>query len=198
MKVGGIAMAVCMIIIAAVQGSYSEHLESNPKQIFPGSVVPITISINDETASYVVLVFLCLFLACFALSWGSMGWIYPAEIYPQSIRAKGLGITTGASFATSIFVSQIATILFRDISWGTYLFFGALCLIQSYIIHKFYPETKGRSLEEIHLIFSGALIDKSAAAHHPQTAFEALSHLKQIHVETSSLSSQATLFGNTK
>lgn len=32
------------------------------------------------------------------------------------------------------------------------------------------------------MIFSGALIDQSPGAHHPQTAFEALSHLKQFKV----------------
>jgi hypothetical protein len=142
MIIGGIAMATCMTIIAAVQGAYSIRLPASKVHVFPGSVFPITVYINDSRASFCVLVFLCLFLACFALSWGSMGWIYPAEIYPQSIRAKGLGVTTGASYATSIFVSQIGPILFRDIGWGTYLFFGAICLVQSYIVHLFYPETK--------------------------------------------------------
>lgn len=135
-------MATCMTIIAAVQGTYSIILPASKVHVFPGSVFPITVYINDSRASFCVLVFLCLFLACFALSWGSMGWIYPAEIYPQSIRAKGLGVTTGASYATSIFVSQIGPVLFRDIGWGTYLFFGAICLVQSYIIHLFYPETR--------------------------------------------------------
>ncbi|CAO3637390.1 unnamed protein product [Mucor fragilis] len=193
MVIGGIAMATCMIIIAAVQGAYSIQLPASKVHVFPGSVFPITVYINDSRASFCVLVFLCLFLACFALSWGSMGWIYPAEIYPQSIRAKGLGVTTGASYATSIFVSQIAPVLFRDIGWGTYLFFGLICLVQSYIIHRFYPETRGRSLEEIHLIFSGALVDQSPGAHHPQTAFEALSHLKQFNVDNGIDLSKASL-----
>ncbi|GAN06123.1 general substrate transporter [Mucor ambiguus] len=159
MIIGGIAMATCMIIIAAVQGAYSIQLPASSVHVFPGTVFPITVYMDDSRASFCVLVFLCLFLACFALSWGSMGWIYPAEIYPQSIRAKGLGVTTGASYATSIFVSQIAHV----------------------------------SLEEIHLIFSGALIDQSPGAHHPQTAFEALSHLKQFNVDNGIDLSKASL-----
>lgn len=47
-------------------------------------------------------------------------------------------------------------------------------------IHLYYPETRGRSLEEIQLIFSGALIDQRPDAHHPSTAAEALLHLEQI------------------
>ncbi|KAF7730298.1 hypothetical protein EC973_002542 [Apophysomyces ossiformis] len=38
----------------------------------------------------------------------------------------------------------------------------------------------GRSLEEINLLFSGALLDQRPGAHHPATAAEALLHLEQI------------------
>ncbi|KAI7898628.1 uncharacterized protein BX663DRAFT_546289 [Cokeromyces recurvatus] len=189
---GAIAMATWMCIIAILQGVYFKRLSMNESR----SLIPMIIYSSDSKASFVILVFICLFLACFALSWGSMGWIYPAEIYPESIRARGLGITTGASFATSIFVSQIAPVLFQNIEWGTYLFFGALCLLQSYIIYIVYPETKGRSLEEIHLIFSGALVDQSAGAHHPQTAFEALLYLQQFNVDLSRPNSSITVLPN--
>lgn len=70
--------------------------------------------------------------------------------------------------------------MFRKIVWGTYVFFAAICLIMAMVIHLYYPETKGRSLEEIQLIFSGALIDQRPDAHHPSTAAEALLHLEQI------------------
>ncbi|KAI9486903.1 MAG: general substrate transporter [Benjaminiella poitrasii] len=142
MITGAIVMATCMSVIAIIQGIFFEHIPSGAAHAFKGSSFPIAVYTRDGHASFAMLVILCLYLACFALSWGSMGWIYPAEIYPQSIRAKGLGITTGASFATSIFVSQIAPVLFKNIEWGTYLFFGALCLIESYLVHIIYPETK--------------------------------------------------------
>lgn len=70
--------------------------------------------------------------------------------------------------------------MFRNIIWGTYLFFAMICLIMAIVIHLYYPETRGRSLEEIQLIFSGALIDQRPDAHHPSTAAEALLHLEQI------------------
>lgn len=96
------------------------------------------------------------------------------------IRANAMGVTTSCSYLFNLIISLVAPIMFRDIVWGTYLFFAAFCFIMATVIHLYYPETRGRSLEEIQLIFSGALIDERPDAHHPSTAAEALLHLEQI------------------
>ncbi|KAI9313160.1 general substrate transporter [Dichotomocladium elegans] len=159
-------MAVCMIAIAVL----ALYIETSKTSL-----------ISNDSASFGVLVLLCLFIACFALSWGPLGWIYPAEIYPQSIRAKAMGLTTASSYCFNVTISQIAPALFESISWGTYVVFGCSCLLIAWIVHAFYPETRGRSLEEIHLIFSNAiLINERASAHHPSTAAEALEHLETL------------------
>lgn len=49
---------------------------------------------------------------------------------------------------------MITPVLINSIGWGTYLFFGVLNAIFIPIIYFFYPETSGRSLEEIDLIFA--------------------------------------------
>ncbi|KAG2221998.1 hypothetical protein INT45_006698 [Circinella minor] len=159
-------MAICMITTAGVLAVYS--VENGPEPVY----------INNNIATYSILVILCLFITCFALSWGPLGWIYPAEIYPQIIRAKAMGVTTASSYCFNLAISQIAPVLFKYITWGTYVVFGCFCLLIAWIVHTFYPETRGRSLEEIHLIFSGALIDERPGLHHPSTAAEALDRLR--------------------
>lgn len=116
------------------------------------------------------------------------------------IRANAMGVTTSCSYLFSLFVSLVSPIMFRNITWGTYLFFGIMCLIMAFVVHKYYPETRGRSLEEIQLIFSGALIDQRPDAHHPATAAEALIHLEQIQLKNKRDEFQDTLdsdWGNT-
>jgi hypothetical protein len=49
---------------------------------------------------------------------------------------------------------MITPVLITSIGWGTYLFFAALNALFFPIIYFFYPETAGRSLEEIDLIFA--------------------------------------------
>lgn len=168
-------MAICMIIISIVSATFGQHLVKSPGSY--GGYISI---INNTSASYVTIILLCIFLIFFALSWGPIGWIYPAEIYPQMIRANAMGVTTSCSYLFNLFISMISPVMFRHTLWGAYLFFALMCVIMAIVVHRYYPETCGRSLEEIQLIFSGALIDQKPDAHHPATAAEALLHLEQI------------------
>ncbi|GAN02543.1 sugar transporter [Mucor ambiguus] len=174
---GALAMSVCMICITIVSAVYNQQLVD---KVHVYGVTNSTSTVSDTAVSYAILALLCVFIAFFALSWGPIGWIYPAEIYPQMIRANAMGVTTSFSYLFNLFISLISPIMFREIRWGTYLFFAMMSLIMASVVQKYYPETRGRSLEEIQLIFSGALIDQRPDAHHPATAAEALLHLEQI------------------
>jgi hypothetical protein len=55
---------------------------------------------------------------------------------------------------------MITPVLISQIGWGTYLFFGALNAMFIPFIYFFYPETAGRSLEEIDLIFAKGYVEK--------------------------------------
>lgn len=62
----------------------------------------------------------------------------------------------------SLTPSPVTPVLIDSIGWGTYLLFAALNASFLPIIYFFYPETAGRSLEEIDLIFAkGYLENKS-------------------------------------
>jgi hypothetical protein len=168
-------MALCMLVITIISASFGQKLVESR-----ATYSSLTSIIENAGASYAIIVLLCVFITFFALSWGPIGWIYPAEIYPQMIRANAMGVTTSCSYLFNLFVSLVSPIMFRDIRWGTYLFFALMCVIMAIVVHRCFPETRGRSLEEIQLIFSGALIDQRPDAHHPATAAEALLHLEQI------------------
>lgn len=142
LKIAAICMAICMFTIATVLGIYSDKSKQAEAHIYPGSIIDVTVYINDTRATYCILALLCLFVACFALSWGPIGWIYPAEIYPQLIRAKAMGVTTASSYCFNVAISQIAPVLFRYITWGTYVVFGCSCMIIAWIVHAYYPETR--------------------------------------------------------
>jgi hypothetical protein len=55
---------------------------------------------------------------------------------------------------------MITPVLITNIGWGTYLLFAALNASFIPIIYFFYPETAGRSLEEIDLIFAKGYTEK--------------------------------------
>ncbi|KAI8331844.1 hypothetical protein BC941DRAFT_150560 [Chlamydoabsidia padenii] len=177
--IGALSMALSMIIVAVLSAVYDDTMATSDLHHYFGLSFSLMQG-DNQAATYTMLVFLCIFIAFFALSWGPVGWIYPAEIYPQIIRANAMGVTTSTSYLFNLMVTLLAPSMFVGMSWGTYLFFGCICLIMAWVVHRYYPETRNRSLEEINLIFSGALIDQRPGAHHPATAAEALLHLEQI------------------
>jgi hypothetical protein len=62
----------------------------------------------------------------------------------------------------NFFIVMITPVLITSIGWGTYLLFAALNFCFLPVIYFFYPETSGRSLEEIDLIFAKGYIQNKS------------------------------------
>ncbi|CAO1617459.1 unnamed protein product [Parajaminaea phylloscopi] len=98
-------------------------------------------------------VFLFVFNFFFAVGWLGMTWLYPAEITPLSIRAAANGISTSSNWLFNFIVVLITPIAFYNIGYHTYTTF---CVLNAFILVSTYflfPETAGRSLEEMSAIF---------------------------------------------
>ncbi|KAI9256905.1 general substrate transporter [Sporodiniella umbellata] len=143
----GTAMLLCGIVMAATGTVVTD----------PSGEKSVDMSANTS-ASYFCIVMIYIFVAGFAYSWGPVGWVYPAEIYPLAIRAKGTSITTAANWLMNFIISLFVPVMLTTITWGTYIFFGCCCAIMATAVFLFFPETKGRSLEEMDLVFSGRIL----------------------------------------
>ncbi|ORX53102.1 hypothetical protein DM01DRAFT_1407876 [Hesseltinella vesiculosa] len=174
LMVGALAMCVCMVSISIILAVYSDSRNEASRSS------EMMMYVSNPQATMAVLVLLCLFLACFAMTWAAIGWIFPAEIYSQRIRAKAMGVTTGSMFGCSLLVTQVAPYLFDVMAWKAYVVFACLVLVDALLVHFFYPETKAKTLEEIQLLFSGALVDQTPKAHHPATAAEAWEKIEEL------------------
>lgn len=99
------------------------------------------------------------FIAFFGATWLPLPWLYPAEISPIKTRAKANALSTCTNWLWNFVVVMVTPVMISDIGWGTYLFFACVnaCFIP--IIYLFYPETAGRSLEEIDIIFAKGWTD---------------------------------------
>jgi len=148
---GGILMSLSMLTIGSIMGIHGYTL-------FNSTTDMIEVIIPSQTASYTMIIFVYVFVAAFASSWGPTTWLYCTEIFPLSMRAKGTSLTTAAIWATNCLVSFLVPVLLERITYGTYLIFGIFCFIMSGLVFLFYPETKGRSLEDMDLVFSGAML----------------------------------------
>ncbi|CAG8476500.1 15646_t:CDS:10 [Rhizophagus irregularis] len=134
-------------------------LATHGTKYFDESLGKHFVYLDNKGSSYAVIVFIYVFVASFAYSWGPTGWIYPAEIFP--IRGKAMSVTTACNWLFNFVIGLVVPILLDSIIWGTYLIFGIFCVLMAAAIYIFYPETKGKSLEEMDNLFGNVQKSKN-------------------------------------
>ena len=89
-------------------------------------------------------------IACYAMSLAPVTWVLIAEIFPNRVRAHAVSVAV-CSLWTASFLLTYTFPLLRDWlgSSGVFLAYGVICLIGFFLVARFVPETKGRTLEEI-------------------------------------------------
>ncbi|OUT23727.1 hypothetical protein CAS74_000089 [Pichia kudriavzevii] len=85
------------------------------------------------------------------------------EINSMRTRTMAASASTCTNWLSNFAVVMFTPIFINRTRWGCYLFFAAMNFIYVPIIYMFYPETAGRSLEEIDIIFAKAFVEKKPA-----------------------------------
>ena len=99
-----------------------------------------------------ILVFILLFIACFAFSFGPVCFILIGEIFPNASRGIAMSLATLSLWVANFLVGQMTPFMLKSESWGpaaTFWTFAILCAPAFWLTWKVIPETKGKTLEEI-------------------------------------------------
>lgn len=84
-----------------------------------------------------------------------LSFAYPIEILPYKLRTRGLSVTLTTVFAAGFFNQYINPIALDKLAWRFYfVYIGCLCVF-IVLIWFLFPETAGRTLEEIAEVFDG-------------------------------------------
>ena len=107
---------------------------------------------TQDFSGYGLLVYLLIYIVFFGFSTGAVIWVLIAEVFPNRIRGKGQSL---GSF-THWFFAAVITFLFPVIEkmsqYGVghgFMFFSVMMIVQAIVVWKYFPETKGRTLEEL-------------------------------------------------
>ncbi len=99
-----------------------------------------------------VLVMICIlgFVIGFSISIGPITWALLSEVFPGKVRGLGISIASTLNGLTSFITVTILPIELEHLgSSTTFFIYGILMFIFLLMVIKWYPETKGKSLEEI-------------------------------------------------
>ncbi|KAI9652433.1 MAG: hypothetical protein M1831_006776 [Alyxoria varia] len=107
----------------------------------------------------IATVFLFGFNTFFAIGWLGMTWLYPAEVTNLRIRIQANALSTCSNWLSNFLIVMITPPAFANLKWRTYLMFAIFNAAIIPSVWLFFPETKGRSLEELDLVFASANAD---------------------------------------
>jgi MFS transporter, SP family, arabinose:H+ symporter len=110
---------------------------------------------NAPINSTWVLIGILGFVASFAMSLGPVMWVMLSEIFPNQLRAVAISavgvVNAGISFGVQlVFPWELSTLGAAT----TFLIYGLFALLSLVLVVWIFPETKGKSLEQLTLEFS--------------------------------------------
>ena len=92
--------------------------------------------------------------ASFAVTWGPASWTYPPELFPLRVRGKALALATSSNWIFNFALGYFVPPAFVNIQWKVYIVFGVFCTVMAMHAYFMFPETTGKTLEEVELMFT--------------------------------------------
>ncbi|KAJ4326720.1 hypothetical protein N0V84_002836 [Fusarium piperis] len=108
---------------------------------------------SNTHAANTTVAFVFLFGVVFSVGWTAQQSMYIAETLTTATRAKGTAVGNFASGCISLVLAYSSGPAFEKIRYYFYLVFVFWDLLEAVFIYFFFPETKDRTLEELHEVF---------------------------------------------
>ncbi|RKU44667.1 hypothetical protein DL546_003583 [Coniochaeta pulveracea] len=134
----GLCMTVDMALVMGLSGAYG--------------------SSDNVVAKGFTIAFIFCFTAIYSLGYNSIHYIYVPEIMTMAIRAKGSAMSICCNVIINIVFNQVSPIAFSEVGYKYYSLFICTNLVGAVVVFLIFPETKGKSLEEIAQIFGDEVI----------------------------------------
>lgn len=103
-----------------------------------------------HVSSFFMIILVVSAIACYAMTLGPCTWVLLSEIFPNKVRAVAVATSTFALWVGSSTLTYTFPLLNKALgSFGTFWIYSGVCLFGFLFMHKFLPETKGKSLEQL-------------------------------------------------
>ncbi|KAL9710055.1 high affinity glucose transporter [Leucoagaricus gongylophorus] len=142
---GTLLMGFWLYLVGGLQGRFGNWSSIDNS--------PIWVVENNDPATKAIIVCSYFFVCSFAITMGPVSWTYPAELYPLKIRGKAVSLATATNWLFNFALAYAVPPGLNKIAWKTYFIFGTFNFAAFIHVLFMYPETVGRSLEEIEEIF---------------------------------------------
>ncbi|XP_034202203.1 hexose carrier protein HEX6-like [Prunus dulcis] len=130
--IGGIQMFVSQVIVGSIMAAELGDIGG-----------------MNKGYAYLVLIFVCVYVAAFAWSWGPLGWLIPSEIFPLEIRSAGQSVTVAVNFVSTFVIAQSFLSMLCHFKSGIFFFFGGWVMVMTGFVYLLLPETANIPIEKM-------------------------------------------------
>lgn len=116
----------------------------------------------DTQAGHAVVAFIFIYYFFYDIAWTPLLQAYPVEIFPYALRGRGLTVSLSSTYIGLIIGQFVNPIAMKAIGWHYYIVFCCILAFLFVLVWFLFPETKGRTLEQIAEVFDGK---KHSAGH---------------------------------
>ncbi|KAL1866665.1 hypothetical protein VTK73DRAFT_4568 [Phialemonium thermophilum] len=120
---------------------------------------------EDGSLGVGVVAMIFVFQMCYNLSINPVLPTYILEVMPFSLRAKGYTIEQIFTYGAGLFNGFVNPIAMDALDWKYYIVWVVMLGVWFGLIFFLFPETAGRTLEEVSQIFDGVDVGAAANAH---------------------------------
>jgi len=149
--VGGLWMFVCFLVFASLG-----HFALNKSN---GSGSP--------GIGYAMIIFACLFIVGFAMTWGPIIWAVVGELYPSRYRAKCMALATASNWTWNFLISFFTPYITGAIDYRYGYVFASCCFLGAVVVYFFLCESQNRGLEEIDTMYLFGVSPRKSAHWRP-------------------------------
>ncbi|KAI7277653.1 hypothetical protein KC345_g6498 [Hortaea werneckii] len=120
-----------------------------------GALTKVYGTSKNDSGTYATVASVFLFMGAYSFGWTPLLYLYPPEVLNYPIRAVGVGLFQFVANATAVLIVFTMPVALDNIGYMTYFVNGAWDVLVIIIIAVFWVETKGKTLEELDVIFEG-------------------------------------------
>jgi sugar porter (SP) family MFS transporter len=117
-------------------------------------------------ASQAMAAMLYIYVCFYSMGWGPLPWVYVSDIFPTRTRHYGLAVASASQWLWNFVLAKITPDLHTALGYKMFLMFAAINIGGMGTFSLFIPETKGRSLEEMDIIFGSISAEQREADIH--------------------------------
>jgi sugar porter (SP) family MFS transporter len=107
---------------------------------------------TQDFSGFGLLIYLLIYIMFFGFSTGAVIWVLIAEIFPNRVRGKGQSFGSFTHWFFAALITFLFPVIVKMSQFGVghaFMFFSIMMIIQVIVVWKYFPETKGRTLEEL-------------------------------------------------